>query len=130
MDDRRGPPAARVRPGGSHREAGWLRQQGADRSRLLVPGWCSDRSGWPSAPSRADGRIRLGCRGPCGGPVEGTHMTDPDLSDLRRRSANGDRDAGDQLIEVAAERGDLDELRRLADGGYTDAVDQLIELAG
>ena len=48
---------------------------------------------------------------------------------LREQAAQGSQDALDQLVELAAERGDLDELRRLADGGSTDALDQLIELA-
>jgi hypothetical protein len=33
-------------------------------------------------------------------------MTDSDLLDLRRRAAEGDRDAIDQLVELAGERGD------------------------
>ena len=57
-------------------------------------------------------------------------MTDRDLLDLRARAATGDRDAVDQLVELAGERGDLDELRRLAAGGSTDAADVLAELAG
>ena len=51
-----------------------------------------------------------------------------DLSELRARAANGDRDAVDELIELAGERGDMDELRRLADNGSRDAADQLAEL--
>jgi 2-haloalkanoic acid dehalogenase type II len=53
----------------------------------------------------------------------------PDLRILRERAAGGDRDAVDQLIESAAERGDLAELRRLAATGSQDATDQLIETA-
>jgi hypothetical protein len=56
-------------------------------------------------------------------------MTDPELPALRRRAESGDRDATDELVELAAELGDLDELRRLADGGNATATDQLIELA-
>jgi hypothetical protein len=56
-------------------------------------------------------------------------MTDRDLVDLRARAASGDRDAVDQLVELAGERGDVDELRRLADGGSRDAADVLAELA-
>ncbi len=55
-------------------------------------------------------------------------MTESDLTALRRRAEDGDRDAADELIELAAERGDLDELRRLAAGGNTTAADQLAEL--
>jgi hypothetical protein len=57
-------------------------------------------------------------------------MSDHELSDLRARAAAGDRDAVDQLVELAGERGDLDELRRLADGGSRDAADVLAELTG
>ena len=56
-------------------------------------------------------------------------MSDSELPALRERAARGDRDAIDELIERAAERGDFEELRRLADGGSRDAVDQLVELA-
>ncbi|MET8121952.1 hypothetical protein [Micromonospora sp. NPDC005189] len=55
-------------------------------------------------------------------------MSDPDLAGLRERAANGDRDAIDQLVELAAERADVGELRRLADGGNRDAADVLAEL--
>ncbi len=55
-------------------------------------------------------------------------MTDSELQDLRRRAGSGDRDAVDELVELAAERGDLDELRRLADGGNATAAEQLAEL--
>ena len=44
------------------------------------------------------------------------------------RMANAD--AADQLIELAAERGDLEGLRRLSDRGNSAATDQLIETAG
>ena len=56
-------------------------------------------------------------------------MTDSDLSILRARADNGDRDAVDELIELAGGLGDVDELRRLADQGNATAADQLIELA-
>lgn len=56
-------------------------------------------------------------------------MADQELLDLRARAAAGDRDAVDQLIELAGERGGLDELRRLAAGGSRDAADVLAELA-
>ena len=55
-------------------------------------------------------------------------MADQELMDLRARAAHGDRDAVDQLVELAGERGDLDELRHLADSGSTDAADALAEL--
>jgi hypothetical protein len=42
---------------------------------------------------------------------------------------NGSRDAVDQLVELAGERGDMGELRRLADSGSRDAADVLAELA-
>jgi hypothetical protein len=56
-------------------------------------------------------------------------MTDCELTALRRRVADGDRDAVDELIELASEREDLDELRRLADGRNAAAAAQLGELA-
>ncbi len=56
-------------------------------------------------------------------------MDETDLFVLRERAEGGDRDAVDQLIELAGERGDLDELRRFADQGNTTASDQLIESA-
>ena len=56
-------------------------------------------------------------------------MTD-DLARLREAAARGDRDAEDQLVELAGERDDLDELRRLADSGNSDAIDILVESAG
>jgi len=40
-------------------------------------------------------------------------MDEPDLSVLRARAESGDKDAVDQLIELAGEQGDFDELRRL-----------------
>ena len=70
------------------------------------------------AARRADG---------CGRRVSG--MTDPELSALRHRADHGDRDALDELIELASERGDADELRRLADAGSTTATDELIQLS-
>ncbi len=45
-------------------------------------------------------------------------------------AAAGDRDALDQLVELAADRADMAELRRLADAGSRDAVDELVQLAG
>jgi hypothetical protein len=53
-----------------------------------------------------------------------------DLASLREAAAEGDRDAVDQLVELAGERGDVEELRRLADSGHDDAVAVLVELAG
>ena len=50
------------------------------------------------------------------------------MGELRRLADNGNNTAADQLIELAAERGDMDELRRLADNGNNTAADQLIEL--
>ena len=55
-------------------------------------------------------------------------MTDHDLDELRRLADAGSRDAVDQLVELAGERGDLDELRRLAAAGSRDAADVLTEL--
>ena len=55
-------------------------------------------------------------------------MTDAELSALRKRAEDGDDDAADELIELAAERGDLAELRRLADRGNRTAADVLLEL--
>jgi len=56
-------------------------------------------------------------------------MTD-DLARLRAAAARGDRDAVDQLVELAGEREDLQELGRLADAGSSDARDVLLELTG
>ena len=55
-------------------------------------------------------------------------MDDSDLSLLRERADSGDKDAVDQLIELAGEQGNLDELRRLADQGNTTAREVLEEL--
>ncbi|KAB1948778.1 hypothetical protein F8271_02085 [Micromonospora sp. ALFpr18c] len=55
-------------------------------------------------------------------------MSDSDLVGMRERAANGDRDAVDQLVELAAERADVGELRRLADSGNRDAADMLADL--
>ena len=55
-------------------------------------------------------------------------MDEPELMALREQAAHGNRDALDQLIELAAERGDRDELRRLADGGSVTAREVLDEL--
>jgi hypothetical protein len=59
---------------------------------------------------------------------EGANVTDPELTRLRERAAEGDQDAVDQLVELAGERGDIAELRRLADRGNRDAADVLTEL--
>jgi hypothetical protein len=58
-----------------------------------------------------------------------TITDDQDLADLRALAAHGDRDAADQLVELAGKRGDVHELRRLADSGTRDAADVLAELA-
>jgi len=50
------------------------------------------------------------------------------MDELRRLADAGSRDAVDQLVELAGERGDMDELRRLADAGNRDAFDVLAEL--
>jgi hypothetical protein len=50
------------------------------------------------------------------------------MAELRRLAAIGVGDATDQLVELAAERGDVAELRRLAEGGNSDAADALAEL--
>jgi len=42
--------------------------------------------------------------------------------------SDGDREATDELIQLAGERGDMAELRRLADQGNATAADQLTEL--
>lgn len=55
-------------------------------------------------------------------------MTEPDLTELRRRAEQGDDDAAGELVELAGARGDLEELRRLADAGNRDAADVLLEL--
>ena len=55
-------------------------------------------------------------------------MDESDLSVLRERADGGDKDAVDQLIELASEQGDLEELRRLADQGNTTAGEMLAEL--
>ena len=55
---------------------------------------------------------------------------EPELTALREQAAGGDRDAVDQLVELAGERGDLAELRRLSDQGYSGATDELIQVAG
>jgi len=61
---------------------------------------------------------------------EVTPMVESDRSILRELAESGNADAIDQLVELAAGRGDLDELRRLADLGSLDATDVLVELAG
>ena len=53
-------------------------------------------------------------------------MTESDRSVLWEFAESGHSDAVDQLVELAAERGDMVELRRLADLGHSDAVDQLM----
>lgn len=55
-------------------------------------------------------------------------MSDPELADRGQRSAQGDPDAEDELVELAGARGDLVELRRLADAGNSDAAAVLSEL--
>ena len=55
-------------------------------------------------------------------------MDESDLCILRERAESGDKDAVDQLIELAGEQGNLDELRRLADQGNTTASEVLGEL--
>ena len=55
-------------------------------------------------------------------------MDESDLSVLRERADSGDKDAADQLIELASELGNLDELRRLADQGNTTASEVLMDL--
>ncbi len=55
-------------------------------------------------------------------------MTESDLSNLRARADNGDRDAVDELIEFANERGDADEPLRLAGSGNRTATDELVQL--
>lgn len=56
-------------------------------------------------------------------------MSDVDYGDLPARAHSGERDAIDQLIELAGEAGDVELLRTLADAGHSDAVDVLVELA-
>ena len=63
---------------------------------------------------------------------EEPRMRDSDRTEkdqLRARAEAGDRDAVDELVELAGENGDLDELRRLAATGSSDAQDVLAELA-
>lgn len=55
-------------------------------------------------------------------------MDESDLYVLRERAGSGDRDAVDQLIELASEQGNLEELRRLADQRNTTAREVLEEL--
>ena len=55
-------------------------------------------------------------------------MDDSELFALRERAERGDKDAVDQLIEIAGEQGNLEELRRLADQGNTTARDVITEL--
>ena len=55
-------------------------------------------------------------------------MDESDLTVVRKRAESGDKDAVDQLIELAGEQGNLDELRRLADQGNTTASEVLGEL--
>ena len=57
-------------------------------------------------------------------------MSDPDLSELRKRAGQGEKDAVGQLVELAGERGDFVEPRRLADEGSSDAAGGLVEVAG
>ncbi|HEY8883795.1 MAG TPA: hypothetical protein VIO35_00675 [Chloroflexota bacterium] len=55
-------------------------------------------------------------------------MGEPDPSVLRERAESGDKDAVDQLIELAGEQGNLDELRRLSDQGNATAREVLEEV--
>ena len=55
-------------------------------------------------------------------------MDESDLSVLRERAESGDKEAVDQLIELAGEQSNLDELRRLADQGNTTASEVLRDL--
>jgi hypothetical protein len=55
-------------------------------------------------------------------------MDESDRSVLRERAESGDKEAVDQLIELAGELGNLDELRRLADQGNTTASEVLRDL--
>ncbi len=48
---------------------------------------------------------------------------------MRRLADGGSRDAVDQLVELAAEKGDTEELQRLAAAGSQDAADVLAELS-
>ena len=61
-------------------------------------------------------------------PALSKDMDESDLSVLRESADSGDKDAVDQLIELAGEQGNLDELRRLADQGNTTAHEVLGEL--
>jgi hypothetical protein len=84
----------------------------------------------PLSSARAVPPVRT--KGPGLGTTRGrlAVMDESDLYVLRKRAEGGDKDAVDQLIELAGEQGNLEELRRLADQGNTTASDQLIELAG
>ena len=55
-------------------------------------------------------------------------MGESDPSVLRERAESGDKDAVDQLIELAGEQGNLDELRRLSDQGNATAREVLEEV--
>jgi hypothetical protein len=55
-------------------------------------------------------------------------MDESDLSVLRERAGSGDKDAVDELIELAGEQGNFDELRRLSDQSNTTAREVLEEL--
>jgi hypothetical protein len=50
--------------------------------------------------------------------------------ELMEQARLGDRDAMDQLVELAADAADLERLRQLAELGSSDAVDELVQLAG
>jgi hypothetical protein len=87
------------------------------------------KRGWFAEQQAQDHKTQPGPVG-IGKPRERLRVMDEsDLFVLRERADGGDRDAVDQLIELAGERGDLDELRRFADQGNTTASDQLIEVA-
>jgi len=55
-------------------------------------------------------------------------MADLDRPILRQLADGGDREATDQLIELAKKQGDMAELRRLADRGNRTAAEVLSEL--
>ncbi|GIG29833.1 hypothetical protein Cma02nite_24330 [Cellulomonas marina] len=92
---------------------------GAARPAPVVPGR-GPGQGLPGGTFRAT----VGRMATHGGPED-----DGDLTALRERAEAGDRDAVDQLVELAGERRDLVELRRLADAGSRAALDELVQVA-
>ncbi len=89
--------------------------------------------GRATADSRADSRAAAPPSGGVGSRLPEEHadpMTAPHYARLRERAVKGDRNAVDELIELAGERGDVAELRRLSDLGWTTATDELVQLAG